>query len=363
MNPIPQIQPWIDSNEAEAVRRAVASTFVTEHSETLRFERMLAQRTGAKHVLAYANATCGLFAVLRALGVGPGDEVIVPDLTFVATANAVILAGAHPVFCDVEAQSLGLDAAKAQSLITDRTRAIIAVHLYGSAADAHNIAAVSRRFNLHFIEDAAQGLGVKLNGQHVGTFGEAGVISFYGNKTITTGEGGAILTQRDDLARRCYRLKNHGRLEKGVFMHEEIGFNFSFTEMQAALGIVQLTKLDEIIARKAQIRRHYEQRLGELEWVRFQTIPPNVSPVHWFTNMLCDDVDGLSEALAAQGIATRRFFYPLHLQPCYRNLNPAPCPVSARLYQTGLSLPSWCGIEPAQLDRVCEAIQAHGAAV
>jgi len=358
-----QIQPWIDEQDAEAVRRAVETTFVTEHEQTRRFEALLRELTGAEHAIAYANGTCALFAILRALEIGPGHEVIVPDLTFVASANAVILAGARPVFCDVELDSMMIDPQRAAALISPQTRAIMPVHLYGMAADMNALQALAREHRLHIVEDAAQGVGVRRNGRHVGTAGDAGVLSFYGNKTLTTGEGSAFLTDDSALAEACYRLKNHGRLAKGVFIHEQIGFNFCFTELQAALGVAQLGKLDRVIAEKARIRARYEQRLGDVDWLTFQRVPAAVEPVFWFTNLLCDDVERVADALAEQDIQSRRFFYPLHLQPCYRHLKPAPCPTSRQLHETGLSLPSWCGLPYESIDRVCDVIAACGAPV
>lgn len=353
---IPQAQPWIEDDDVEAVVRAIRSTYVTEHDQTRRFEQMLRELTGARHAIAYANATCGLFAAMRALGVGPGDEVIVPDLTFVASANAVILAGATPVFCDVDAESMAIDVSEAQKILSARTKAIMPVHLYGGAADMDRVIEFARQHGLAVIEDAAQGVGVRFRGRHVGTFGDVGVLSFYGNKTMTTAEGGAILTDDDALAERCYRLKNHGRMEKGVFVHEEIGFNFAFSDLHAALGVSQLEKLDRIIAEKLRIRQHYEHALAGADGITFQEPSPHVTPVHWFTNICCDDVETLQVQLRELGVETRRFFYPLHLQPCYQQLNPATCPVSAQLYDSWLSLPSWCGITASTLDDVCNAI-------
>lgn len=353
---IPQIQPWIDEDEAVAVSRAVRSTFVTEHARTQEFERRLSELTGARFVVAYANASCGLFAILRSLSIGPGDEVIVPDLTFIATANAVILAGATPVFCDVDAQTMMLRADLVRSAVTPRTRAIVPVHLYGMPCDVESLRALADEHNLAVVEDAAQGVGVRRGGRHVGTAGVAGVLSFYGNKTITTAEGGAILTNDERLARSVYRLKNHGRTEKGVFVHEEIGFNFSFTEMQAAMGLVQLDKLPRIIAEKRRIREHYVQRLAGVPGIEFPTAPPGAAPVYWFTNILCQDAEAMAAALRDAGIASRRFFHPLHAQPCYRAMSPRDCPTSRRLYETGLSLPSWCGIDRQALDRVCDVV-------
>lgn len=353
---IRQIEPWIDDEEAAAVRDAVASGFVTEHERTRRFERLVRDRTGARHAIAYANASCALFAALRAADVGPGDEVIVPDLTFVATANAVILAGATPVFADIDPGSLMLTPATAAACLTPKTRAILPVHLYGMAADIDALAHFAAGRGLLLIEDAAQAIGVTLRGRHVGAAGAAGVISFYGNKTLTTGEGGVVLTNDDRIAESVYRLKNHGRGEKGVFIHEQIGFNFSFTEMQAALGIVQLGKLDRIIADKLRIRERYARGLRDVAGVTLQQPPPGVGPVYWFTNVFCSDAAGLAACLAEQGIQTRRFFHPLHLQPCYRHLKPPALEASRRVHDRGLSLPSACRLPDESIDRVCRAI-------
>ncbi len=241
-----QIQPWIDDSEMHELMKVVQSTFVTEASLTKEFEQMTRDLTKAKHAIAVANGTLGLFCALKALGIGIGDEVIVPDLTFIASANAIIMAGAKPVFCDVEINTLCIDIEKAKSKVTANTKAIMPVHLYGQSADMVKVLNFAKENNLKVIEDAAQGVGVLFEGKHVGTFGDIGILSYYGNKTITTGEGGIILTNDDELAKICYRLKNHGRDTKGTFIHEHIGFNFSFTEMQAALGVSQMKKLNAI---------------------------------------------------------------------------------------------------------------------
>lgn len=354
---IPQIQPWIEAEEVQAVARAVATTFVTEQGATREFEQKLRELSGAKHVVAYCNASCALFAVLRALGIGPGDEVLVPDMTFVATANAVVLAGATPVFCDVDPQTLMLSADSALCRLTPRTRAILFVHLYGLSIDVAPLLELARRHGLCFVEDAAQAVGVRHGGRHAGTAGRAGVLSFYGNKTITTGEGGAILTDDAELAEACYRLKNHGRLQKGVFVHEQVGFNFSFTDMQAALGVAQLARLPRVIDEKRRIRARYEQRLAGLPGLRMQAIPSGCEPVFWFTNVICRDAASLQAALREAEIQSRRFFHPLHRQPCFGALRPAACPQSAAAHRQGLSLPSACGLREEQIDEICRVIE------
>jgi len=256
---------------------------------------------------------------MKALGIGPGDEVIVPDMTFIATANAVIMAGAKPIFCDVYPDTFCIDVERAEGTISEHTKAIIPVHLYGQSADMVKIKILAHKYNLRIIEDAAQGIGVTFENRHVGTFGDLGVLSFYGNKTITCGEGGMVLTNDDELASKCYRLKNHGRDKKGIFVHEDIGYNFSFTEMQAAVGISQMKKLSKIISRKKVIHELYRRALANLDRLLPVHIDTRTEPVYWFTSFLSDDVDELSKYLLESDIQTRRFFYPLHLQPCYKN--------------------------------------------
>ncbi len=246
-----QIEPWIDDCELRELERVIQSTFVIEHELTREFEALTARLTGAKHAIAVCNGTAALFVCLRALGIGRGDEVIIPNLTFAATANAVILAGAEPVLCEIREDTFCIDMEKAETLVTNRTRAVMPVHLYGQSADMTAVMAFARQHGLKVIEDAAEGIGVRFNGQHVGTFGEMGILSYYGNKTITCGEGGVVLTNDDGLAAAAYQLKNHGRKKKGTFIHEAIGFNFAFTDLQAAIGIAQMKKLPRIVLKKA----------------------------------------------------------------------------------------------------------------
>ncbi len=358
---IRQIEPWIDEHELDELKKVVASTFVVEGDLTREFEDRTREMTGSKHAIAVTNGTMALYCCLKALNIGPGDQVIVPDLTFIATANAVIMAGAEPVFCDIRGDTFCIDMDKADALVNDRTAAIMPVHLYGQAADMVQIMEFASRHRLRVIEDAAQGVGVRFNGQHVGSFGDLGILSYYGNKTITCGEGGIILTDNDDLAKMCYRLKNHGRDQKGVFIHEHIGFNFSFTEMQAAIGVAQMKKLPAIIAKKKRIYDRYMQGLRGLERVRPVYIDPRCGPVFWFTSFLCDDAENLAKTLLENQVQTRRFFYPLHLQPCYRHLSfsRSGFGVSEKIYSQGISLPSAYLLTDTEQDKVINLIREY----
>ena len=342
-NFIPQIEPYISEPELDYLRKVIDSTYVTEHDLTTEFEERIKELTGAKHAIAVCNGTMALFCCLKALGIGPGDEVIVPNLTFIATSNAVLMAGATPVLCDIQKKDLSFDLGKLRSCITVRTKAIMPVHLYGFSAGMYALLALADEFNLKVIEDAAQGVGVSRNGIHTGTFGDMGILSFYGNKTITTGEGGVILTDDDALAKRCYQLKNHGRSAKGVFIHETVGYNFCFTEMQAAVGLAQLDKLPEIIKAKQEIRDIYVSSLAD-RGDKFIPLTPDLytSPVYWFTSFLTPRKEELREYLNNRGIQTREFFYPLDRQPCYDTnvVRGSTFEVSHELHAQGISLPS-----------------------
>jgi perosamine synthetase len=358
---ITQIEPWIDDAELVELRRVIESTFVVEDTLTREFEDRIMALTGAKHALAMCNGTMALFCCLKAAGIGADDEVIVPDMTFIATANAVLMAGATPVFCDVDHGTLCFDIASARKAITPKAKAIMPVHLYGQACDMDQIIPFAREHGLIVIEDAAQGIGVRFTGQHVGTFGEMGVLSFYGNKTITCGEGGIVLTNDGKLAQACYRLKNHGRDKKGVFVHEAVGYNFSFTEMQAAIGVSQMKKLDRILARKQAIYERYKAELSDIQEIGWPFVDQRTQPVWWFTSIFVDDATKMGAYMREKQIQTRRFFYPLHKQPCYQDIGLAgrTYPESAWSYEHGISLPSSYSLTAADQGTVIATIRAY----
>jgi len=364
---IVQIEPWIDEAELQELKRVIDSTFLVEHDLTREFEELSRCLTGAKHAMAVCNGSMALFVCLKALGIGPGDEVIVPNLTFVATANAVILAGATPVLCEIREDTFCLDVERAGRLVTEKTRALMPVHLYGQSADMTEVMALARRHHLRVIEDAAEGIGVTFEGRHAGTFGDMGILSYYGNKTITCGEGGMVLTADGHLARAAYRLKNYGRNRKGTFIHDSIGFNFSFTDLQAAVGIAQMKKMPAVVRRKREIHDRYVDELQGVEEMLPVFIDPRCQPVFWFTSFLCPDPEALSAYLRGHNIQTRRFFLPLHLQPCYAGnrytrVIDDDFRVSERVYRQGISLPSSYSLSSGHQAFVLEKIRAFYAA-
>lgn len=355
-----QIEPWIDEAEAEELLKVIRSTFITEHAATAEFEENFKTLTGAQHAIAVFNATVGLYTALKALGIGAGDEVLVPDLTFVATANAVIMAGATPVFCDVERNSFNIDPAVIEEKITPRTKAIMPVHLYGQSADMDRILEIARRHGLKVIEDAAESVGATFNGKYVGTLGDIGVFSFYANKIMTTAEGGLLLTESKELADQCMILKNHGRTEKGTFVHPHVGFNFKFTDLQAAVGNAQFKKLPKMMERKREILKWYREALADVPEVEFPWQDPRCSNVIWFINILTPTVPSLElqSHLEKGEVQTRPFFPPLHTQPCYGpELTQGNFPNATWLHAHGLSLPSGVGLTREQVNHVAEGIR------
>jgi perosamine synthetase len=366
---IPQLEPSINREELKQLKRVIKSTFLTESKLTLEFEKLMAEYTGSTFAVSFCNGTAAIYAGLVAMGIGTGDEVIVPDLTFVATANAVILTGAKPVFCDVNNQNFCIDIDHLIELINDKTKAVIPVYLYGQVPDMTKLLKICDQAGIKILEDAAQGVGVRTevekNGvtknYHAGTIGEIGILSFYGNKTITTGEGGVLLTNNKMIAEKVYRLKNHGRSQKGVFIHEEIGFNFSFTEMQAAIGLAQLKKLRKIQKKKLLIHNLYKKYLKGLERVEIDEIHNQVDPVYWVSSIRLPNPEKLEAHLLKEGIGSRRFFYPLHLQPCYQNTNKVIIPkrsnwVSSEIYENSLGLPSSVGLHKKDIKRISKQI-------
>lgn len=359
---IVQIEPWVDESELRSLMRVIDSTYLVEHELTREFEAATAQLTGAKHAVAVCNGTMALFTCLKAMGIGRGDEVIVPNFTFIASANAVILAGATPVLCEVREDTFCIDIERAEKLVTSNTKAVMPVHLYGQSANMPAVMAFAERHGLQVLEDAAEGIGVSYDGRHVGTFGQMGILSYYGNKTITCGEGGIILTNDDALAKAAYRVKNYGRDRKGTYIHDTIGFNFSFTDLQAAIGIAQMKKLPAIISKKRQIHDRYVGELRDVKSFRPVFVDPRCEPVFWFTSFQCEQPEGLASFLHQQNIQTRRFFLPLHLQPCYADgdyvcVAGRDFGVSESIYRQGISLPSSYRLSEVDQTYVIEQIR------
>lgn len=359
MKYIPQIEPWIDNAELDELSTVIASTFITENKKTEEFLDGIKSLSAAPHAIATSNGTLALVAALIAAGIGAEDAVIIPDLTFIASSNAVRLVGARPVLCDVDRETGCLDIDACEALITPDVKAIMPVHLYGQMVDMDRLMALAVQHDLEVVEDAAEALGVFYKGQHAGTFGRFGTFSFFANKTITCGEGGVIVSRTPDDQAELFRIKNHGRDRKGTFIHDSIGYNFCFTDLQAAVGVAQLKKFDRIMTGKRRVFERYKSHLQAAKGLTLVEPPSVVESNYWFINILVEDPAALEAHLQTNEIGSRRYFYPLHMQPCNMDIESAPCPNSVWLYEHGLSLPSGARLTDDEVDQVCEKIVEH----
>src|ERR1700761_9538867 len=352
---IPISKPTIGSREKELVLDALDSGWVSSIGKYIdEFEAGFARYCGTEYALAVSNGTTGLHLALASLGIGPGDEVIIPDLTFVATANAVAYTGAVPGLADVDADTLCIDAASVKSLISPRTKAIMPVHLYGHPADMDSLSEIADAHGIALIEDAAEAHGAEYKGRRVGGLGKCGVFSFYGNKVITTGEGGMLTTNDRDFYTLARRLRDHAMSPHRRYFHEERGYNYRITNLQAALGVAQLERIDDFLARRAEIMDWYNAEIPATDHVRLNRVKNWAKSAFW---MVCLEVDWFDEprrdafmkALKTRGIDSRPYFCTLSSMPMYRQ---APLPVAAKKAQIGLNLPSYYELTKSDVRRI-----------
>jgi perosamine synthetase len=357
---IPIAEPTLGEREIELVSDAVRSGWVSSIGEYVTaFEKGLATRCGVAHAIATSNGTTALHLALAVAGIGPDDEVIVPSLTFVATAAAVRYVGASPVLADSDPAHWCVDPEDVASRITPRTRALVAVDLYGHPADMDALAEIASEHDLVLVEDAAESLGADYRGRPAGGLGLLGVLSFYGNKLITTGEGGAVLTDDPALADRARLLRDHAMDPERRYWHGEIGFNYRITNMQAALGVAQLERLDEFLARKREIAAVYRSGLQDLPGVTLQEEADWARSSWWMTTLRTEaargvDRDELAVRLRADGVDSRPAFVPLHLLPHLRQ--EGALPVAEAVGSEGLSLPSSTSLTDSELEHVIGSV-------
>jgi perosamine synthetase len=340
---IPVSRPCIGKEEAGAVTRVLQSGMIAQGEAVAAFERAFASYIGVAHAIAVSNGTTALHASLLAAGIGPGDEVIVPSFTFIATATSVSMCGARPVFADVEDRYFMLDPASAEALVTEKTRAVMGVHLFGQPFDIPALSGLCRDHGLLLLEDACQAHGSTFRGRRLGSFGAMACFSFYATKNMTTGEGGMVTTDDPDLAARVRLLINHGQKEK--YLHTTLGYNYRMTDLNGAIGLVQLGRLAEMNARRAANAKYLDGHLRCQGVVTPEVRPDSTHVYHQYVLKLEKEAkltrDGLMQALAARGVGTAVHYpRPVHDQPLYHGLQGRdPCPVSGRLASSVLSLP------------------------
>lgn len=358
---IPIYEPTLSTAEEAYLLDTIRSGWISSNGRYIReFEARFAAFCGVAHGISTSNGTTALHLVLHALGIGPGDEVIVPALTFIASANAVHYTGATPVFADVDPATWTIDPAAVEQLITPHTKAIMPVHVYGHPADMAALQRLADAYSLFLVEDAAEAHGAQIGEIRTGALGTAAAFSFFANKIITTGEGGMVTTDDGALAARCRLLRDHAMPPERRYWHDEVGFNYRMTNLQAAIGVAQMARIDEFIARKRAIAQRYCAGLCGIPGITLPVERDGYTNVYWMVSILVDTPfpltrDELMQALRNQEIDSRPFFHPIDTLPPYRTKH--PCPTALRLSRQGLNLPSAPSLTNAQVERICRAIR------
>jgi len=364
---IPLSRPDITEKEIEAVCAVLRTPNLSLGPKLAEFEAAFAEYIGRKRAVAVNSGTSGLFLCMLALGIAPGDEVITTPFTFIATSNSVMMVGAKPVFVDIDPASLNIDPAKIESKITDKTKAIMPVEVFGSPAGFDKICQIAQKHNLAVIEDSCEALGSELNGKKAGTFGTMSIFAFYPNKQITTGEGGMILTDDDDLADMCVSLRNQGRGKGSAWLsHERLGYNFRLSDINCVLGIVQLSRIDEIKAKRKQVAKWYQEMLAGDKRLIVPTEPDNCD-VNWFVFVVrladCFTLQQRDKVLAAmrvQGIQVKNYFPPVLLQPFMAEqfgCGKGDFPVTESVCKSTISLPFYNNLTKDEVAIVCKTLK------
>lgn len=357
------MEPSLTGNELEYVIDCIKTNWISSQgSYVQKFEQSFARYHNIEYALTTSSGTTALHLALTALGVGPDDEVIVPDLTFAATANAVVHCGAKPIFVDVDPVYWNMDPNLLEEAITCRTKAIIPVHLYGHPCDMGPILQAARKHHLYVIEDCAESLGARYNDTPTGAIGDIGCFSFFSNKIITTGEGGMVITRDAELKDRMEVLRSHGMRKERRYWHEVVGFNYRMTNLQAAIGLAQMEQIEAFCEKRKQIASVYSKELSNVPGIVLPPEMPWANNIYWLYSILIDQQvspisrNELMMELQKEGIETRPFFYPLHIQPPFRG-GSKTFPVTEYLSARGLSLPSSNCISHDDIKRVCRNIE------
>lgn len=360
MKTIPVSEPDISGNEKKYVMECLETGWISSLGKYVtEFEERFSRYCGARQGVATANGTASLHLALAALGIGPGDEVIIPSLTFIATANVVAYLGAKPVFVDSEPGTWNMDPSLIEKKIRKNTKAIMPVHLYGHPCDMDAIGEIAERHGLYVVEDAAEAHGAEYKGKRVGALGHVGSFSFYGNKIITTGEGGMCVTNDDELAEKMRLLKDHGMSREKRYFHTVVGFNFRMTNIQAAIGVAQLEKLEQFVERKRRNAALYHALLKDVKGLGLPREENWAKSVYWMYSILVQPEYGMSreklmEKLKAAGIDSRPFFHPLHRQPMYETEERFP--VAEDVSEQGMNLPSSTKLTEEDIERIARVI-------
>ncbi len=358
---IPVYRPSLRGNEKKYVNECLDTTWISSRGRFVgEFEAQFARAVGIEHAASVCNGTVAIHLALLALGIGEGDEVIVPTLTYIASANAIAYTGATPVFVDSSRESWQIDPEDVRRHITPRTRAIMPVHLYGQACDMDALMAIAREHRLFVVEDCAEAFGTLYKGRHVGTFGDISTFSFFGNKTITTGEGGMVVTNDKTLATRARHYKGQGLADHREYWHDVVGYNYRMTNIAAAIGLAQLENAADVISRKRRLAERYRQALAGLP-VALHAEQPDTVHSYWMVSILVETPehrDPLRAHLARDGIETRPLFFPVHTMPMYAK-SYRRHPVAEDLAWRGINLPSWPDMSDEDVQTVAASIRRY----
>ena len=357
---IPISKPSITQREIDYVSKAVQSGWVSSLGEFIdQFEQEFANYCGTKYAVSTSNGTNALHLALIGLGINKDDEVIIPDLTFIATANSIKYIGAKVVIVDIQEAALCMDPLEIEKAITSNTKAIVPVHLYGHPAEMDKIKEISIKHNLIVIEDAAEAHGAEIKGKKVGSLGDAGVFSFYGNKIITSGEGGMITTNSEKLYCRLKNLRDHAMDKHKRYWHNEVGYNYRMTNLQAALGLAQFERINKFLDKRKQIMDWYKNGLKDLQGIRLNSQATWAKNVYW---QVCVEIegytetmrDGLCKKLKSKKIDSRPYFYPISDMPMYPS---TATPITHKLYKEGINLPTFYDLSKSQVEIICQTLQ------
>jgi len=363
---IPVCIPFIGEKELEYVVDCIKTNWISSKGKYVEeFERKFAEYCGCKFGVSTTSGTTALHLALASLGIKKGDEVIVPAFTMISSVFAVVYCGAKPVLVDAEPETWNMDVNKIEEKITDRTKAIMPVHIYGHPCDMDPILEIAEEHDLYVVEDAAEVHGAEYKGKKTGGIGDVGCFSFYGNKIITTGEGGMVVTNDKGVAARAMSLKDLAFSKERRFLHTDLGFNYRMTNIQAAIGLAQLEKIDELVERRRRNAHLYNSLLRDTKGIKLPIEREWAKNVYWMYSILIEDEFGMSrdelmEGLAKRGIETRTFFIPMHQQPVFRKMGlfeGEKYPVAEELSRKGMYLPSGSGLKEEQIKLICEEIK------
>lgn len=354
--------PVFNGNEKKYLMECIDTGWVSANGRFIKeFEKKFAEYCGTKYAVSCSNGTVSLHLIMLALGIGPGDEVIMPTLTYIATANAVKYCGATPVFVDSEEGTFNMDPTKIEEKITERTKAIMPVHLYGLSCDMDPIMEIADKYHLFVVEDAAEAHGAVYKGRKVGSMGIAASFSFFGNKVITCGEGGMVTTDDEELYKKMMLIKSQGVSPDKRYWHLITGYNYRMTNMQAAVGLGQLENVEWHIGERRRIADLYEKYLGNNKSVKLQKVPSDCTSVYWMNNVILQPEvkktrDQVMAEMEERNIEMRPVFYPMHIMPPYLDEN-AKFPVAERLAEKGISLPSHALLTEDEVKYVCDSLK------